>query len=100
MCYCINFEILFQGIWIHSYKNDPNIELGILAGYDKSFDVYVGRFWHAGELLPAKVVKAYGAYSSYEGKEIIKDKDFEVYFQKIIISSQFTTLTQNDYRFY
>lgn len=59
----------------------------VLAGYDKDGDqIYVGRTYHAGDLLPANVIPSKNvAYVSYAGEEIPKDK-FEVRISLVFLS--------------
>lgn len=44
--------------WIHSFAHQPLPEGAILAGYDvDQSPIYVGRAFHEGEHLPAKVIQ-------------------------------------------
>lgn len=51
----------------------------ILAGHDQDQSpIYVGRAWHGGDQLPAKVLPSKNAaYVAYGGQEVFKDQ-FEV----------------------
>lgn len=74
-----HYEVLVQPeTWVHSQGN--NIVPGTIhAGTDSDGDaIYVGRAYHNGDLLPAKVIPSKGcAYVAYGGQEIVKH-DFEL----------------------
>lgn len=60
---------------IHS----PLPEGAILAGHDQDRSpIYIGRAWHGGDQIPAKVLPSkHACYIAYGGQEVLKDT-FEV----------------------
>lgn len=68
--------------WVLTTSDDFSLpQHPILAGHDADgAEIYVGRSYHAADLLPAKVIPSKKiAYISYAGDEIPKDQ-FEVHF--------------------
>ncbi|XP_014102217.2 uncharacterized protein [Bactrocera oleae] len=74
-----SYEVLVQPeTWISS--SGPNIVPGTVhAGHDADGDdIYVGRAYHEGDLLPAKVIPRKAcAYVPYGGREVVKH-DYEL----------------------
>lgn len=73
--------------WV-KYSGDHNVEPEMLViGHDlDGFALVVGRAYHQGDLLPAKVKPQHGvAYVSYDGVEHTKH-DFEVILKILVIN--------------
>lgn len=72
---------IFSGYsWQHIDISEPfPIKKAVRAGRDSDGShIFVGRSFHEGDLLPAKVIPDKGlAFISYGGEEIVKD-DFEI----------------------
>lgn len=64
---------------MHSSRFAPLPEGAVLAGHDQDgSQIYVGRAWHAGDQIPAKVLPSkQAAYVAHGGQEVLKD-EFEV----------------------
>lgn len=62
--------------WVQSFSHQPLPEGAILAGHDTDQSpIYVGRAFHEGDQLPAKVLPSHGvAYVSYGGQEHAKNQ--------------------------
>lgn len=61
--------------WVPSSVHSPPPEGAILAGHDcDGSQIYVGRAWHNGDQLPAKVIPSKrAAYVAYGGQEVFVD---------------------------
>lgn len=68
-----------RSTWIQTSRFAPLPEGAILAGHDQDgSQIYVGRAWHDGDHIPAKVIPSkQAAYVAHGGNEVLKD-EFEV----------------------
>jgi len=76
------YEVLVaprRSTWVPSTIHSPLPEGAILAGHDQDGSpIYVGRAWHGGDQVPAKVLPSkHACYIPHGGQEILKDS-FEV----------------------
>lgn len=64
-----------RATWVPSTPHSPLPEGAVLAGHDvDNAQIYVGRAWHGGDQLPAKVIPSKNAcYVAYGGQEVAKD---------------------------
>lgn len=73
------YEVLIaprRSTWVQTSRFAPLPDGAILAGHDQDgTQIYVGRAWHNGDLIPAKVIPSKQAcYIAYGGQEILKDE--------------------------
>lgn len=76
------YEVLVapkRSTWIQSSRFAPLPHGAILAGNDQDGSpIYIGRAWHNGDQIPAKVIPSkQAAYIAYGGQEVLKD-EFEL----------------------
>lgn len=62
--------------WVPSSVHSPLPDGAIHAGHDiDGSQIFIGRTWHEGDQLPAKVIPSKGAaYVPHGGREIMKDQ--------------------------
>lgn len=72
--------LIFAGFhWVNASASNCNFPGAVVVGHDQDGSpIYAGRAYHAGDLLPAKVIPSKSvAYIAYDMQEIVKDQ-FEV----------------------
>lgn len=68
--------MLFIAIWVPSSIHSPLPDGAIQAGHDiDGSQIYIGRAWHEGDQIPAKIIPSRrAAYIAHGGREIMKDQ--------------------------
>lgn len=73
---CVLSKLLLAYYWLDTYSNGEVPAQAFEGGHDVDGQrIYVGRAFHEGDWLVAKVIPGKrAAYVSYNGEEIVKDR--------------------------